>query len=216
MEKRNKLAKNRRGSSRKRTMSPFIVMSGATILKNVVKGNEVKFYSANLTSTWSSVSTTQVTLDATDAIASGTSWNQRIGTKVRILGIAITGALCGGQTSGVADDPYNSFRMLITEQDYSGTVTATTPGYVTTAQSLNVDKIHACRDLILQSSGSDSTGYMPTSAWINWPVTLNVLVKYNSAGHPINSLKVTMVSDSSTTPNPGFTNGQWTIAFIDS
>jgi hypothetical protein len=195
--------------------SPFIQSDNTVTIKDTYHGREVKFYSANLTSTWSSVSTTQTTLDATDAIAVGTAWNQRIGTKIRVVGVVVTGALCGGQTSGVADDPYNSFRMMLTQQDYSSTISTTTPGYVTNCQALNVDRIHSVKDVLLQSDSTDSTGYLPSSKWIKWCVPLNVLIKYNSSGHPISSLKITMVSDSGTTPNPGFTNGQWTIAFVD-
>ncbi len=154
-------------------------------------------------------------LDLTDAIANGTAWNQRIGTKIRVVGVSVCGALTGGQTSGVADDPYNSFRMLLVKQSYAATVTATSPGYVCTTQALNCDKVIGAKEVLLQSDSTDSTGYLPSSQWVNWPVRLNELITYTSAGHPVSSLKMLMVSDSGTTPNPGFTNGQWTIAYLD-
>jgi hypothetical protein len=211
----NNKSKQNRKKPAKSGETPFIIRNNSVVLKDTLRNSEIKFYSANLTATWSSVSTTQVTLDLTDAIAVGNTFNTRIGTKIRVVGVSVTGALCGGQTSGVADDPYNSFRMLLCEQDYSSTITNTSPGYVTNCQALNVDKILSAKDLILQSSGSDSTGYVPTSQWVCWPIRTNILVKYASSGHPINSIKLVMVSDSSASPNPGFTNGQWTIAYID-
>jgi hypothetical protein len=186
------------------------------------KGGEIKFWAANLTSTFTSVSTTPVGIDITNLIAQGLGVGQRIGCAIQPIAFSVRGTLLGGQANAVTDDTYNTVRILVMEIDsnFATLVGITVQSVLEPRTFAGLRHVLLDRIITLSTPGRDSTGYLPAVKNISYDLNLRYKPQYTytgAAGSTINptSLVMAMVTDSAAVANPGFTGGQWVFRYTD-
>jgi hypothetical protein len=184
-----------------------------------LNGKDLKFFSQNLTTNFSSISTTPTALGVGDLVAQGTDYNQRLGRSFRAVGLLIEGTLVGGQSNLATDDAYNTVRIACCWCDSGanfsswGISSALDPRVVT---DMGRPLYHEA--IVLQSPGLNTVGYMQTATLIGIWIPLNGLVRFNTAAAGSQSglgPSVIMVSDSTAVSHPGFTSGQIRLFFVD-
>lgn len=181
---------------------------------------ESKFW--NVSNPGASIGISALRLPLTSSVACGTDMYQsRIGRKIRVKRIFFRGIFLGAQTNSVADDPYNTMRVVVMR-----CLPATTlSGSLTTTNALdrrfNAGLLDVMYDRVrtLCVNAKDSTGYVAVAADWEFSISCDVLIEYGSAAAstPINQeLVLQIVSDSSAVVNPGFsTNSTYGIEYVD-
>jgi len=147
----------------------------------------------------------------------GTDWSQRIGRRVKVTKLSITGALHGGQSNLATDDSLNVVRISVVV-GVQGTAYST---YTVSSQlrpELQEGLVRVLYDnrFPLPVSARDSVGYIPSLRYLNIDVTVDHTVLFNGTGAgDVSSTTVTllMISDSLLPTNPGFVSGNYTWYF---
>lgn len=184
------------------------------------RGGRTETKIATLNSVFTSVSTAGSYVALTSNIAAGADVNNRIGRRIRIHRIGFQGTLIGGQTNSVADDPYNSFRIVII---------VCTPGLASLGLSVNsffdpryqsgVFQVLYDKTVLLRASAKDSTGYIPAAKQVVFNLGTSLPLEYASSGSvaPVGrELRAYAVSDSTAVNHPGFsTDSTFVIEFSD-
>jgi len=180
-------------------------------------------------STLGAISSAWNEVDVLSQIICGTDWTQRIGRKIQVTSLQFEGTLCGGcSPSHIADDPYNTIRMVVYSSRIPKTGTSLSPLF-SASQTINslitygqVPTIHKYKDqLIILNNKEFAPGECgPQVRKVKWflkfkkpfivTYTHNTAVDYNQS-----QLFVSMISDSAVVPNPGFVNGRMTVRFTD-
>ncbi len=183
------------------------------------KGKEVKVSQFGLTTYFSAVSTTVVTRSLAALIATGSDLGNRVGRSIQPIDFDLDGMLVGGQSNLSTDDKYNTVRILI----WYGISGASSPGfsaggYLDPRYFSAVDSIIFDRKYNLRSFAPDSTGYMPAQLHVHLRVPLRRRISFSdtSAGTESGLVPyISIVSDSSAPPSPGFVNGSAALRFYD-
>jgi len=176
-------------------------------------------------SLFGTVHNTYTDVDVSDT-SQGITGQQHVGRKVRIKSFKLTGTLQGGQVNSAGDDKINTFRIVLATWVGNTTAPLSTIGISvpvehslgTTAMSLLKHK-YVDQTFVLESSGRDSTGYMPAvrnvtiSRRFKRPIVINYATDATTSKN--NTLVLSMVSDSSVSPSPGFTLGSIVIRYED-
>jgi len=179
---------------------------------------ELKVFNIALTSIFNSVSSSNSIYNCSAAISQGTDFNVRIGRAIRIRAIRISGSLIGGQSNVALDEQRNSFRVVVGLVNVGATFTFSVTDMFDPRTRSGLKKIYYDKTMLMLSPGRDSVGYMPSGRQIELRIPVNHEQLYTGSSGSTqtdDSLIVSMVSDSSTTPNPGFVNGQLIIEFED-
>lgn len=153
-------------------------------------------------------------------LTAGTDTSNRLGRRIRVKRIAFAGQALGGQTNSVADDPYDTLRIVVFR---------TLPGF--TFASFNVNSFIDPRyqpgllevlydhTEVLNVYGKDSTGYVARAMQWEFNLPTDILIEYQSSGAaaPVNQqILAYAVSDSVAVVNPGFSAGStFLLEFID-
>lgn len=190
---------------------------GYRLITAAPRVTEVKYVNLDLTTQFASVGTTTVTYNVSQ-IAQGATLNQRQGNLAVVRELMLDGVLRGGQSNLATDDSVNAVRMIV----WVGAIGAT-PGYGFGTWP-NPNTITGCERILydsmftLTSPGRDSTGYMPASRRVRFRLPVNVVCPFTSAAANSGSMHavyLSMVTDSSLAPNPGFTQGYLATKFTD-
>ncbi len=195
-------------------------VSGNSGLTFVPRGNvEVKRQTANLIDTWSSVGTTAV-YSQIATLGQGLDITSRLGRKIMLRDLYIEGDIEGGQSNLAADDPHNAIRIVV----YRGTPTFSlipamgVDDFIGPEDNQGVIDVLLDDRFLLSSPGKDSTGYISAMRHVRYHVPLNCIQTYKgTAGSDLSGscIYISMSTDSSVAPNPGFVNGRWLLTFTD-
>lgn len=171
-----------------------------------------------LSSSWSEKSYTTPTY-----IPVGTSSLARIGTKIAITGFYLQGTLAGGQANTALDDRVNTVRMILglwTSSTPMATIGTPNPMDAPLMRNFNSGGLllrkFMDRRISLVSPGKDSTGYMTAQRLVKiyYKFRKPIAIDYSAATVNRN-LVLSIVSDSSAVPSPGFTSGFVYLTFKD-
>jgi hypothetical protein len=185
---------------------------------NFSDNEEVKLIANNLT-TLGNLSTTTSDTNLSQLIAGGTDLTQRLGRQIRIKEFQLSGVLRGGQTNSIADDAFNTVRMVLYVAEQG---TAITGLQVSSLLDLRiypgVNKVLFDRTYTLVVNSKDSTGYIPVLKELKIHQLMSHLQNYtgsaaNTASGP--QLHMAIVTDSSVPAYPVFTSGGYAIVFED-
>lgn len=163
-------------------------------------------------------------------IAQGVQRSQRVGNRIRLKSLELRGTIVAGAVESALDDPWNVVRIVIGLYNLTNTtntpMTYATIGIndpISPSRLLGnlVKKIYYDKYIPLQVTGSaksGSVGYAPTvRAWQFKKYFKNVFINYIDTGitNPNQQVFISMISDSSGVPNPGFTLGWIRAVFED-
>jgi len=168
-----------------------------------------------------SIGTTVVNFRLAGGITQGTDSDDRIGNGIWLQDIGFTGTLVGGQSNTVADDAYNTVRVLLlwAVADALDTSTLGTGTLVTPVTVPGLIKVLKDTTFVLQSPGTDSTGYVPAAKQVRFNYSFNsTLVAFAGTGTNkdlTGSPFLLFVTDSAINPHPGFTSGNAAIYWTD-
>lgn len=169
-----------------------------------------------------SIGLSAVRIPLTSAIACGTDmFSARIGRKIRVKRVFFRGVLLGAQTNSVADDPYNTVRIVV----FRGTPATTMTGTLTVTNPIDrrfypgvLDLMYDCTRT-LNVNAKDSTGYVAVAADWEFSIPCDIPIEYGSAAAsaPINQeIVMQMVSDSAAVVNPGFSAASaYGVEYVD-
>lgn len=169
---------------------------------------------------WTSIGASALTQALGGPIASGTDTNTRLGRRIVVKRLGFAGQLLGAQTNSVADDPYNSVRLIIWRA---------LPNFTPTSVSVNsfLDlryqpgalEILYDKTFVLNVNAKDSVGYVACAKQVYINLALDVPLEFTGSGssNPQNQmLFATAVSDSAAVVNPGFVTGSsFLLEFVD-
>jgi len=171
---------------------------------------------------FTSVGLTVLNHPLASVIQQGTEpFRNRLGRRIMVRRIFWHGQLLGAQTNSVADDPYNTVRLMLVRVAPGTTAPAMTVNNsldprVTASGLLEVLYDHT---RVISVNAKDSTGYIANAQEWEFEVSCNILLEYSAAGAvaPFNQdLRLWAVSDSSAVVNPGFSStSQFTIEYLD-
>lgn len=193
------------------------------VKKTITNTSEDKFNSGLLSLSHASVATTWIEKELTE-LGVGGAGNQRVGDEVMVNNVGFEGVLVGGQANNSLDDNRNIVRIVMAIWD-GRVATPLATNSVTISDILRkdeivgkglirvlYDKVH-----ILTSPGRDSTGYMPVQKHIKFNKKLLRKFKYASstATEAQERIVLSIISDSTLAPAPGFVQGKWYITFKD-
>lgn len=181
---------------------------------------ESKFW--NVSSPGTSIGLSAVRLPMTSNIACGTDmYQQRIGRKIRIKRIFFRGQFLGAQTNSVADDPYNTMRVVL----FRGLPATTLTGSLTVNNAIDrrffpgLLEVLYDRTVTLNVHAKDSTGYIAVAKDWEFALDCDIPIEYGSAAAaaPVNQeIVLQMVSDSAAVVNPGFSaSSTYGLIYID-
>jgi hypothetical protein len=173
---------------------------------------ELKYRAFSLLSSFGSIGSSMTTVNLSSFVTPGTGADNRIGNAIWVKGVTIKGVLVGGQTGTALDDEYNSFRIAVLITQGAGAPYLTPPNNYVSEETAGCEII-AVKDFLLTSPNALTTGYQAATKVIDMFVPLNILVAYGSTTSK--GVNVAMISDSSTSPSPGFANGQCILTYID-
>lgn len=198
----------------------------ASRIVNAVAEKKLNMFELNA-SGFSSVGTTWTEL--TWLPISGTTGPSKIGNKISITSIGFKGTLVGGQANLALDDNRNWVRIVLAFWKNPSTTGASlhTPLNLNSFPSgMSIDKttqptmLFKCCDkqILLTSPGRDSTGYIPPQRMVSYfhkfrkPVTItwDALTQI-----PDKQWFMSMVTDSTAAPSPGFVTGYLTVRWSD-
>lgn len=173
---------------------------------------------------WSTISTAWKEI-ALEQIVQGVDVTQRVGDRILVTGIEISGVMAGGQTGTVADDPYNVLRFVFGVWEGYNNQTPLLTGGQTLSSSLDkticrgLEEVLYDKTVVLESPNSLSTGYQPAVRTFTWSHRFRrpIEITYNgtTTGSANKTINLGAISDSSLVPNPGFTSGFIKLTFID-
>jgi hypothetical protein len=206
---KNKITKGKRAPLKRQA-------PGEPIPTITYRGSELKAISAT---PFTSVSTGVSSFDLTGQIIGGTDLNQRIGRAIHAHYVVVDWIVQGGQVNLAADDNVNTIRFSLCDAfnvapgaNYSLTIRAD-PRLIIGTSKFYWDKL-----LQLESSGRDSTGYMPAVSHVRATVPINRKYTYTGAGAYVcapETLSLLAISDSVVAPSPGVTSGAITLYYTD-
>jgi hypothetical protein len=162
-----------------------------------------------LSATFASVGSAAWIVEGLLDVDTGTTEVTRTGQRIFVESCDMHLTFIGGQVNGIADDPYNTVRIIVcigSESLVSGDWT-----HDLNAPSLRnvipkTRKILFDKFVPLQVFGADSTGYIPAYARLDLKLPINHLFEYETVdgeSYLTESLFIGMRSDSGVVPNPG-------------
>lgn len=183
---------------------------------------ETRYASNYLAAHFSSIGATWSSREYIEAVALGDDiFNNRNGRRIAVTEFYMIGALIGGANNLTAlDDRYNVVRIV-------GTVSQSATNPVATGnisdiigkrmEGVLVEQKFVDKLIALPSVGGDTTGIIPACKIIKIYKRFKkpVIVDYSEGGVPNKRFWVSMISDSSGVPNPGFTLGHISFNFKD-
>lgn len=207
---------------RKTFKKPSRNVATKSYVQRVVRRNvENKFWEQSLSTVFNSVGTTWVETDVT-AITQGSSIQGQIGREIKARGLQINGIIQGGQTNTAADDKINTFRIVVGLYDSTGatplqTASMTLGSYISPRTTRGMIRKYMDKVISLPTPGRDSTGYLPSTRAVKLWVKLSEMIKKYADGPNSQNKRivVSMLSDSSLVPNPGFTSGRLVLFYED-
>lgn len=177
----------------------------------------MKLINYQISTAFSSITSTGTLLPLTAQIAGGVDYNARIGRQIRIHTVSIEGVVAGGQTAGVADDAYNALRCVVFTAMNGTSAPATMDLIMTPQVYTGLGKVFVDRKFILQSPGVNGAGYTEVAKVFRMTAVINREFMYTNtsgAAAPYD-LFVSFSSDSTVAPNPGFVSGRLLIQYSD-
>lgn len=204
------------------------------IYKSVVEKKSIESY---LNVYYSSIGSTTWTEQTLANIVQGMDINARIGRKISVLGVYLDGLLQGGFSGGAADDAYNVVRILLTTcrgltaapmQTMGATLDCPikAKGRAEALEPINdrdiLRSVLYDKQYILNAKmvDTDGTGYVggPRRVRISHTFKRPLSVTWGTSGtnSPSVSLWLSMLSDSTIAPSPGFIYGTLKVIFVDS
>lgn len=191
------------------------------VMKKINQNVETKLNTGALITNFSSIDNTWTELNLTD-IATGDDVSARTGREIKISAVNIDGVMVGGQSNSVADDNINAVRVVLGLWEISTPLTTNNAGlssviWPKSSYGANLVKKYMDKTIILRSSGVDSTGYMPAVMRLKKFIKMRRPITYNNTTSTSSNqfLMLSMKSDSSAVPNPGFVSGRWEVYFQD-
>jgi hypothetical protein len=174
----------------------------------VAKTQTSKYVVNSLIGDFDSISNSWIIADLL-SVSQGVTETTRTGNRIMVDSIHIHGTLVGGCSNSVADDVYNTVRLLVivgSESLVSGdwTFNANVPALRNTMPKTR--KILYDKYITVSTYSTDSTGYIPRTARIDKQIKINRPFNFEATDgtHTSDSLYICMISDSSAVPNPGF------------
>jgi len=162
--------------------------------------------------------------------AQGLTGATRVGRRIRLKYLKLYGIICQGSSGALLDDAYNATRIVVAL--WSGT-SGTTPlqtsafpmGYplmkMTSLPGNGLIRKYLDRYIALNSNGTEKgqgDGYVPgirTFKWFKRFTNLYINFADDTYTYPDKRLQISMISDSSANPNPGFVTGHIVLCFED-
>lgn len=199
-----------------------------TIQRVITSNYEKKYVEGQMFTTFNSIGNTWTELDLTNITQSVGNIGYT-GTTYRIKSIMFYGLLQSGTTGTATDDDTNLVRIILANwKDAAGGTPVASAGVTLLSQSPNkaTGALHLQRKfmdrtvtLINQCADFDGTGYIPQMKKIKYfkrfrGKGLPIVHEHNNT-HQLNHIYLSMISDSSAVPNPGFITGWWRIKYID-
>lgn len=191
---------------------------------------EHKYANTQLTASFSSVGNAWVEYDLLSPITAGTSpIAERIGRKISVIGVQIKGLLFGAATGfGGADDYFNSVRICVlgfhADKGGSSLSPLSTAGIginnpITRTNTAGLS--HIFRDNLIALTnppyGSNlcAPGHRSVNIFIRFRKPLVVDFTGGTAHYNQYQLYLSMISDSTAIPNPGFASGWTRLIYTD-
>lgn len=174
----------------------------------------------SLSPSWSSIGATVSYSRPLSNLASGADSHLRLGRRIRVKRIAFMGIFAGAQTNSVADDPYNTMRLMVmtsipgwTFTTYPSITTFIDPRYQPGLKRILYDQTR-----VLCTNAKDSTGYIAVAE--PWSVSLDVDIPIEYASAAASSptdqeVVICVTSDSGAVVNPGFHEPFILVEFVD-
>lgn len=165
----------------------------------------------NLTTDFSSIASGSWVIVDLLQIAAGTGEQERLRNAVTVGNIHINGTLVGGQANGVADDVYNTVRMVVVRASES-LVSADWSSVSLNDPTLRIafPKVKTFlkdKRFVISTYGLNSTGYIARAKGVSITIPVNDTFYWENASattHINESLFIAFRSDSGAVPNPGF------------
>jgi len=199
----------------------------AYVAKAIDRNIENKHLGDSLDNTFDSLPNTWTELNVCNP-AQGDTAQSRTGRQIKIKSIEIRGVIVQASVESALDEPYNTVRVVLGLYNTSDTPLAdsgtTIDGFVTTNLSTRaylikkyLDKYIAMGVSSTEKGGGD--GYAPTVRTFKYFKRFKkpIVVMYgdDTTDYPNKRLILSMVSDSSVVPNPGFYHGYYLCTFED-
>lgn len=200
----------------------------ALIRREIDKRLELKTVANTLSADFESVSNDWAEV-TTSAPAQGTSETQRIGRRISLRSIEIRGVLASGASEAALDDAYNVVRIIIAL--WNGSSESPLDEIVLPMDSILQKDLNS-RGLLIrkyydkyiplpitstEKGGGD--GYTPSVKRFNYykrfKKPIDIDFGDDTIAYPNKRLVISMVSDSTASPNPGFVNGYWAVKYTD-
>lgn len=183
-----------------------------------------KFFTQYLTTALSSIGNSWVELNLV-APTQGSGLNNRKGSTIMVRSIEINGVLVGGQSDTVADDDYNVVRAVIAayvgddDTPLAGAglpMTSPLNREIYSGGRLKYKLMDKFVPLPVSTIGI-SAGYASKPRVFSFRQAINQKITYGTSGigAPNQRLILSMISDSSAVPNPGFVTGFINVLFED-
>lgn len=173
----------------------------------------------SVTTTWSE--------QAFGLIGRGTEVNRRIGNSITVKSIQLEMVLVGGANNSIVDDVRNTIRIILASWDGDTNTPLGTASWnmdyplrsTLCPSASNMLKKYYDKYITITSGGADDTGYIPGMRKVSYYKFFKKGFKMNFAdateNYPDKRLILSMISDSSTIPNPGVTSGYFVITYED-
>lgn len=213
----------RKNYRRKRSIrKPFI--------RRVVRAMaEHKQTTGPMNGSWGSVGAAWQEVDLVSGISEGTAIYNRVGRKISVTALEIKGVLMGGAQGIITgDDLYNNMRILIyigRAQKSGSSITPLATAGVSINTPLRRYTYNFCSQVLRNryigitnqpiDADTAAPGHKNYNVYIRFKKPL--VIQYTGSGNHTNQtqLWVSMISDSSAVPNPGFTSGYYSLTWID-
>jgi len=211
----------RKGRRVVRKQTPVTMPILMSVLNNQ---GERKFIYRDLSSLYASIGTTWDEHDIGN-IGQGITVATRIGRKARLTTLTIRAVLAGGASDSVLDDAYNVIRVFLgLWTNVSSTPLATASAGVNAYIARESDtlgrlvKVYFDKYICLPvRCPGIASGYAPGLKELFFTTSINQTITYgtDAADRADKLLVLSMISDSTTTPNPGIVNGYSVCHFSD-
>lgn len=200
----------------------------AYVNKQISKNTENKFIYERMTVGFNSVSTAWSERQM-NAITEGDDNMNRSGRQIKILSIEIRGVIATGTAESLADDPYNYMRVILGLYN-GGAPTPLTSATLDIRDPCRVEqgtrgymiKKYIDRYIPLEVTSTekgDGDGYTPQlkvfKYYKRFKKGIYVSFGDNTVNYPNKMFILSMASDSTAVPNPGFITGYWLLTFED-
>lgn len=196
------------------------------VLKEIHKNIENKSQQSALVDNFGSISNSWSELVVCNP-AEGTQENQRVGRMITIRSLEIKGIICNGASGTLTDDPYNVVRVVVAlwnGADVSplggGIANINSPITKTYFSGGNLIRKYLDQYIPLEVTGTEKgqgDGYTPQLKQFKYYKKLNIKLYYAANDQTLYDklLIVSMISDSSAVPHPGFVAGYIKVTFED-